>query len=72
MARSRSSIAATSAPAIATAISLAILAVSKSVEIGFGWLIAIFVIFLVVQRVDRTNRYGSSVRVGMVLGVGVS
>jgi len=58
--------------AITTAISLTIFAVSKSVEVGIGWLIALFVIFLVVQRVDRTKPYGSSIRVGMALGVGVS
>lgn len=60
------------AVAITTGISLAIFAVSKSVEVGIGWLVALFIIFLFVQRIDRTKRYGSSIRVGMALGVGVS
>ena len=60
------------ATAITTAVSLAIFSVSKSVEAGIGWLIALFVIFLVIQRIDRTKTYGSAIRVGMALGVGVS
>jgi hypothetical protein len=60
------------AMAITTVVSLAIFSVSISVEAGIGWFIAVLVIFLVVQRIDRSRTYGSAIRVGMALGVGVS
>lgn len=60
------------ATALTTAISLGIFAISFSLEAGIGWIIALFVILLIVQRIDRSRPYRSSIRVGMTLGVGVS
>ena len=60
------------AAAVTAVVSLGIFAVSFSLEAGIGWIIAVFVLFFVVQRIDRTKAYGSSIRVGMALGIGVS
>ncbi len=58
--------------AIIAAVSLGIFAISKSIEVGLGWLIAVFILFLIIQRIDRAKPCGSSIRVGMALGIGVS
>ena len=58
--------------AITTAVSLGIFGISKNFEVGLGWLISLFVLYFIVQRIDRSKPYGNSKRVGMMLGIGIS
>jgi len=58
--------------AIAGAVWFGIFSLSMPDAAVIGWLLPIFVIFIVAQRIGGTKNYGSSVRVGIALGAVVS